>query len=216
MLVYALSYRLATVAMPTSSGEVTRLLDALRDESLRDDVQQDAAFDRLFALVYDELHLQAHRQRAGWANARTLNTTALVHEAYAKLADAEGLSFESRSHLLGVAAKAMRQVLLDYVKAQNALKRGGDRDRVTMADDHAVEDEQSARLFALEDALEQLGAMSPEAARVVECRFLAGMSVEETAEALGISDSTVKRRWRTARAWLHRVLTGSDLDTGET
>ena len=192
--------------MSAAPSEVTRLLDALRDESLRDESLHDASFDRLFALVYDELHRQAHRQRAGWANARTLDTTALVHEAYAKLVGGADLAFESRAHLLAVAAKAMRQVLLDYAKAQRAQKRGGGYDRVTLNEERVAPDEPTSRLFALEAALERLGAMSPEAARIVECRFFGGMSVEETAEALGLSDSTVKRRWRTARAWLYRAL----------
>lgn len=186
--------------MSTTSGEVTRLLEAMRGDA------HDAAFAELFGLVYDELHRQAHRQRAGWHNARTLNTTALVHEAYAKLVDGADVSFESRAHVLAVAGKAMRQILLDYVKAQRAQKRGGDRDRVTLDEGLAVEEDETVRLLALEQALETLHEMSPEAARIVECRFFAGMSVEETAEALGVSASTVKRRWRTARAWLHREL----------
>ena len=186
--------------MPTPSGDVTHLLDALRGD------ESGAAFGELFGLVYDELHRQAHRQRAGWHNARTLNTTALVHEAYAKLVDGADVPFESRAHLLAVSAKAMRQVLLDYVKAQRAQKRGGDRDRVTLDDGLAAVEEETARLFDLEQALDALHTMSPEAARIVECRFFGGMSVEETAEALGLSESTVKRRWRTARAWLRREL----------
>ena len=187
--------------MPPPSGDVTRLLDAMRSDA------DGEAFGELFGLVYDELHRQAHRQRAGWHNARTLNTTALVHEAYAKLVDGADVPFESRSHLLAVAAKAMRQILLDYVKAQRAQKRGGDRDRVTLDDGLAIAEDETVRLLALDQALDTLHAMSPEAARIVECRFFGGMSVEETAEALGVSDSTVKRRWRTARAWLHRELT---------
>ena len=192
-------------AMASSSGEVTRLLDAMHDG--RRPGARDEAFGELFEIVYDELHRQAQRQRAGWHNARTLNTTALVHEAYAKLVEGADVRFESRAHLLAVAAKAMRQILLDYVKAQQAQKRGGDRDRVTLDDGLAVSDEETTQLLALDQALERLQAMSPEAARIVECRFFGGMSVEETAEALGVSESTVKRRWRTARAWLHRELT---------
>jgi RNA polymerase sigma factor (TIGR02999 family) len=187
--------------MATSSGEVTRLLDAMRADD------GDEAFGELFGLVYDELHRQAHRQRAGWYNARTLNTTALVHEAYAKLVDGADVPFESRAHLLAVAAKAMRHILLDYVKARQAQKRGGDRDRVTLDAGLAVSEEETTQLLALEQALERLQEMSAEAARIVECRFFGGMSVEETAEALGVSASTVKRRWRMARAWLHRELT---------
>ncbi len=108
--------------MSASPGEVTLLLGTLHDEA-----QSETALDHLFALLYDELHRQAHRQRAGWAAARTLNTEALVHEAYAKIGGGADLAFESRAHLLAVASKAMRQVLLDYAKAQRAQKRGGDR-----------------------------------------------------------------------------------------
>ncbi len=194
--------------MSSSPGEVTRLLHALGTEA-----PEEAAFGQLFDLVYDELRRQAHRQRAGWASARTLNTTALVHEAYAKLVGGADVAFESRAHLLAVSARAMRQVLLDYAKAQRAQKRGGGRDRVTLLEDGPGlgTDEPTSRLFALEGALARLSVMSEEAARIVECRFFAGMSVEETAAALGLSESTVKRRWRTARAWLYRTLADESL-----
>jgi RNA polymerase sigma factor (TIGR02999 family) len=164
---------------------------------------------RLFGLAYDDLLRHAHRQRLGWAGAHTVNTTALVHEAYEKLAGAADLSFQNRAHFLAVAARAMRQVLLDYAKGQHAQKRGGGRDRVSLGDAELAEVAPEVRvdhLLTLHDALERLSAFNPEGAHVVECRFYGGMTVEETAAALGVSEPTVKRRWRAARAWLHREL----------
>ncbi len=194
--------------LATSSGEVTRLLDEVSGQV---DGVSNAAMDRLFMLVYDELRRQAHRQRGGWMAARTLNTTALVHEAYEKLLGAADVGFSSRAHFMAVAARAMRQILLDYAKAQRAQKRGGDRDRVSLGDFQMAEvapDPGYDRLIALDDALERLRVFNPDGARVVECRFYAGMTVEETAAALGVSEPTGKRRWRTARAWLYRELEG--------
>jgi len=168
-----------------------------------------AALGDLFGVAYDDLHRHAHRQRLGWAGAHTVNTTALVHEAFEKLAGASDVSFQSRAHFLAVAARAMRQVLLDYAKGQHAQKRGGGRDRVSLGDAQLAEAAPEPRLdhlLTLNDSLERLAAFNPEGARVVECRFFGGMSVEETAAALGVSEPTVKRRWRAARAWLHREL----------
>jgi RNA polymerase sigma-70 factor, ECF subfamily len=192
-----------------TSGEVTMLLEEIG----RSDggAGSDGAIDRLFMLVYDELHNQAHRQRAGWVAARTLNTTALVHEAYEKLLGASEVGFKNRAHFLAVSARAMRQILLDYAKSQRAQKRGGDRDRVTLGDFQQAEvapEPEYERIIALDDALNKLKQFNPDGARVVECRFYAGMTVEEAAAALGVSEPTVKRRWRSARAWLHRELEG--------
>jgi len=192
-----------------AASEITQLLEQISSSS--DQAGSSSSMDRLFVLVYEELHNQAHRQRGGWVAARTLNTTALVHEAYEKLMGAADVAFSSRAHFLAVSARAMRQILLDYAKAQRAQKRGGDRDRVSLGDWQQAEVASGPafeRIIALDDALQRLKRFNPEGARVVECRFFAGMTVEEAAEALGVSEPTIKRRWRSARAWLLRELEG--------
>ncbi|OZC01746.1 ECF-type sigma factor [Rubricoccus marinus] len=189
-------------------GDVTRLLDALR----RGEADSDALFRRL----YDELRTLARHHRARWRGNETMNTTALVHEAYFKLlGSVEG--FENRSHVLGVASRAMRQVLVTYAEAQRALKRGGgvpnlSLDEASTADDGSLlSDEQADTISALDEALTRLAKADERAARIVECRFFGGMSVEETSEALGLSVATVGRSWRAARAWLYGELKPSPL-----
>ncbi|MEL6616194.1 MAG: ECF-type sigma factor [Bacteroidota bacterium] len=187
----------------TPAGDVTRLLDALR----RGEADSEALFRRL----YDELRTLAHHHRARWRGNETLNTTALVHEAYFKLIGSVD-DFENRSHVLGVASRAMRQVLVTYAEAQRAQKRGGGVPNLSL--DEAVAgnasglltDEQADTIAALDEALDRLARADERAARVVECRFFGGMTVEETAEALGLSVATVGRSWRAARAWLYGEL----------
>lgn len=163
-----------------------------------------AAFDALFAAVYDELRGLAHvvgRDRAD----RTLSTTEMVHEAYFKLLPSRGTEWEGRQHFLRVAARAMRQLLVDGARRRAVRRREGERLGVGLdpasAAELAPED-----LVTLDDALQRLQVMSPRQASVVECRLFAGLSVEETAAALDISPPTVKRDWRTARAWLTHEL----------
>ncbi|MBA3672356.1 MAG: RNA polymerase subunit sigma [Gemmatimonadaceae bacterium] len=169
------------------------------------------AFDRLVPLVYEELRLVARRQRRRWQGDDTLGTTAIIHEAYLRLADQSAPGWTSRPHFLAVAARAMRQVLLDYAKGRQAAKRGGAQRRVPIEeiDDalHARDDlggEHAEALLAVEEALVRLERDHPPLARLVECRFHGGLTIEDTAEALGISPATVKRRWALAQAWLHR------------
>jgi len=168
------------------------------------------ALDALFPLVYDELTHLAHRQRRQWHGDLTLNTTAIVHEAYLKVADQKRLPAESRAHFFAVASTAMRHILCNYARDRRRQKRGGDAVHLRIEpglDIAAVvelSDDQSEQLEALDAALRHLGASSERAARVVECRFFGGMSVEDTATALGISPRTVKRDWMFARAWLRR------------
>ena len=186
--------------------EVTRLLN---DAASGDQV----AFDRVFEVVYDELHRLARHVRRGKAS-ETLNTTALIHEAYIHLLPSAGLGWEGRSHFMGVAARAMRQVLVRAAEKRTAAKRGGGQ-RPTGLDDGLVADAAGSggagglepeRVVALDEALHRLEERSPRQARTVECRFFAGMSVEETAQALAVSEPTVKRDWRVARAWLAKEL----------
>lgn len=170
------------------------------------------ALDELFPLVYDELCLMAHRQRQGWHGDLTLNTTAVVHEAYLKLVDQKRLPAESRAHFFGVAAKAMRHILCNYTRDKGREKRGGGVQHVSLGpgQDPAARldftEEQSDTLAALDEALQRLEETSERQARIVECRFFGGMSVEDTAAALGISPRTVKREWSFARAWLRREM----------
>ena len=186
--------------MTPDSSEVTQLLDALNRG-------EDDALDRLFPLVYAELRRLAGQVRRG-PSMETLNTTALVHEAYLRLADGALADFEGRSHFLGVAAKAMRHVLVDHARKRHAKKRGGDLARIDLTDAASLAGapERDGAVLALDRALEHLAELDERKARVVECRFFGEMSVEETSAALGISTATVKRDWRMAQAWLYRAL----------
>lgn len=168
------------------------------------------AMEELFPLVYDELHVIAGRQRRRWHGDLTLNTTAIVHEAYLKLADQKTLPANSRAHFFAVAAKAMRHVLCNYARDRQRLKRGGDTVHVSLGETDGISvtsdltDEHARTLSVLDDSLVRLEQIAPRQARVVECRFFGGMGVEDTAAALRISERTVKRDWNFARAWLRR------------
>ncbi|HEX9953156.1 MAG TPA: ECF-type sigma factor [Rubricoccaceae bacterium] len=173
------------------------------------------AAQRLVAAVYDELRAIARSERRGHTH-DTLNTTALVHEAYAKLVDGQALRFNGRGHFFGAAARAMRQVLVDDARARTRLKRGGAERPIALDDapevaaTDAFSDGRSDEVLAIDAALLRFAALDPRAARVVECRYFGGLSVEETAEALGISEATVKRDWTAARLWLFQALSDGD------
>jgi RNA polymerase sigma factor (TIGR02999 family) len=171
------------------------------------------AVDQLFPILYDALRVLAHRQRGRWRDDHTLNTTALLHEAYVKLAGQARVEVDSQDHFLALAATAMRHILCNYARDRHALKRGGGLERVSFEEgavpaSAAADDDGSDTLISLDDALKRLEQLDPRQGRVVECRFFGGMSVEETASAIGISPRTVKRDWAVAQAWLHREMTG--------
>ena len=186
----------------TEPGVVTRLLARASDGDRE-------AVDRLMPILYDELHRIAHLRMRGERSAHTLGTTALVHEAYLELAGLDRMEWRDRAHFLAVAARAMRRVLIDYAVQRGAQKREGARQAVPLddvADFLLAGGHDEHDVLGLDEALTRLAAISERQCRVVECRFFAGMSVEETAEALHMSPATVKRDWTVARAWLHREL----------
>lgn len=185
--------------MGRSSDEITRLLHEMNDGAPE-------AADRLLTLVYDQLRSIAHKQRLRWQGEHTLNTTALVHEAYLRLADGAELDLESRMHLMRVAARAMRYVLLDHARAKKRHKRGGDQQRVGFDEALAVSEQEADRLIALDEALKRLEKHDERHSQIVECRFFAGMTIEETAAVLNLSPATIKRGWKMARAWLYREM----------
>jgi RNA polymerase sigma factor (TIGR02999 family) len=184
---------------------VARLLDDLR-------AGRREALDELFPLVYQELHELAHRQRSAWKGDDTLNTTALVHEAYLKLVDQRRATWDTEAHFLATAAQAIRHILINYARDRRARKRGGGSKQVSLSEQRldggsaspvpAWED----RVVALEEALQRLAGLSQRQCRIVECRFYGGMTVEQTALALGLSTASVTRGWAMARAWLRRDL----------
>jgi RNA polymerase sigma factor (TIGR02999 family) len=192
-------------ATNTGTGTVTRLL--LDFES-----GDKAALEALFPIVYDELRSVAHRQRRNWNGDATMDTTALVHEAYLKLVDVDHLGARSRVHFLRVAAMAMRQILCNYARDQRAAKRGGDAPRVSLdvlgeaAANVNFSDEQAEILSELDEALGRLEQVDQRLAAVVECRFFGGLTIEDTASALDVSVATVKRDWTLARSWLYREM----------
>ena len=165
-----------------------------------------AALDALMPLVYDELRRLARhylqRERAD----HTLQSTALVHEAYARLIGQNSPDWQNRAHFFGVAAQLMRQILVDYARSHRAAKRGGSVCKLPLDDADSHASKADIDVIALDDALQSLAKLDPQQSRVVELRFFDGLSIEETSEVLGISQSTVKRGWNKARVWLYREL----------
>jgi RNA polymerase sigma factor (TIGR02999 family) len=184
----------------SSSHEVTQLLVAWSSGD-------QAALEQLTPLVYQELHRLAkgylHRERPG----HVLQTTALVNEAYMRLIDWKDVKWQNRAHFFGVSAQLMRRILVDFARARQQAKRGGALRQVSFDEAAAVSVEQAAEFIALDEALDQLAAIDPRRARMVELRFFGGLTEEETAEVLKVSPRTVRREWSLARAWLHRELT---------
>lgn len=164
------------------------------------------ALDRVFPLVYEELRRIAHRQLEGERPEHTLGTTALVHEAYLKLVDQTRAQWADRAQFFAVAARAMRRILVDYARRHRALKRGGERVRISLDDPALVADERAETLIALDDALSRLAELDERLSRVVECRFFGGLTEEETAEALAVAARTVRRDWVKAKGWLYQAL----------
>ena len=212
----AVPYRAGTLpVMAAPPTDVTEALDALRAGDA-------AASGRLLQAVYDELRRLAHTQRRHERPDHTLNTTALVHEAYLKLLGPAHGDFESRAHFFGAAARAMRQVLVDYARARHRAKRGSGQPGLPLdaaladapAEPALLTDARAAELLDLDAALERLAALDPRQAHLVECRYFGGLSVEETAEVLGVAPATVKREWRSARAWLYAALKDRPPDSG--
>jgi RNA polymerase sigma factor (TIGR02999 family) len=185
--------------------EITRLLQEHRRGS-RD------ALDRLFPLVYESLHRMAHRALLHERAEHTLGTTALVHEAYLRLVDQERAEWNDRTHFLAIAATAMRRILVDYARRQKRLKRGGERRAVPLEDAMLVAGQRADTLLALDEALGRLAALNERLSRVVEYRFFAGLTVEETAAALQVTARTVERDWQKARAWLYIQLQDEGLE----
>lgn len=186
--------------MPDPS-EVTRILGQMADGD-------PAAMERLLPLVYEELRELARREMRREREGHTLGATAVVHEAYLRLAELDRITWEGRAHFFGAAAMAMRRVLISYARSRNAQKRGAGAVPVPIEDVVLAARERPEEILALDEALTRLEEVNSRQARVVECRFFAGMNIDETAAALGISNATVRRDWALARAWLNRELGG--------
>jgi RNA polymerase sigma factor (TIGR02999 family) len=186
---------------PQSSGITERLHDW-------NDHRRDDSADALLKLAYAELHRQAHRFLRKERRGHTLQTTALVHEAYLKLINQKDVAWESRSHFFAVAATMMRRILIDYAKTKHRIRRGGVNSDLPLENALTISvSETDFDLLALDEALNRLAEKEEKLAKIVELRFFSGLDVIETAEVLGISESTVKRDWAMAKAWLHRELT---------
>jgi RNA polymerase sigma-70 factor (ECF subfamily) len=164
------------------------------------------ALSRLMPLVYDELRRLASRNLRRERPDHTLQTTELVHEAYLELVDQQRANWQNRAQFFAIAAQLMRRILVDYARSHRAAKRGGNHIKLSLDEAAAMSDEKSADLLALDEALDRLATIDPQQSRVVELRVYGGLSVEETAAALGISPRTVKREWSMARAWLYQQL----------
>lgn len=186
--------------MTPSPRSITELLIEWRDGD-------ETALDRLMPLVYEELRRLARyymrRERPG----HTLQTAALVNEAYLRLVDHKGMRWQNRAHFYAVASQAMRRILVDHARSRQYLKRGGGSQIVGLDEAAAVVQKQAVDVVALDDALTDLSAIDPRKSQIVEMRYFGGMTVEETAEVLGLSPVTVMRDWSTAKAWLLRAIT---------
>jgi RNA polymerase sigma factor (TIGR02999 family) len=168
------------------------------------------AVNRLTPIVYDTLRDMASGLMRSERPDHTLQATALVHEAYQKLIDQTRVNWKNRAHFFAVAAQSMRRILVDHARRHGELKQGGGRARLSLDEGLIAEYEQAVDLAALDEALEKLATREPMQVRIVEMRFFTGLSVEETAEVLGMSPSTVEREWRCARVWLHQLLSDDE------
>lgn len=183
-----------------SPQEITRLLVAWGEGD-------ESALAELAPLVHEELHRLAHRYMGGERRGHTLQTTALVNEAYLRLIDWKNVRWQSRAHFFGVSAQLMRRILVDFARERGSGKRGGGSPRVALDEAAVVPGGAGADVIALDEALRSLAELDTRQSRVVELRFFGGLTVEETAEVLKVSPATVERDWSFARAWLHRELT---------
>ncbi len=191
-------------AQATDNAEVSGLLRAWSEGDR-------AALDRLTPIVYDELRRLARRYMRGERTGHSLQTTALVNEAYMRLVDYKSMQWQNRAHFFAVSAQLMRRILVEHARRHN-LKRGGGVQHVSFEDAAEVSGDRAADLGALDDALDALARIDPRKVQVVEMRFFGGLSVEETAEVLKVSPVTVMRDWSTAKAWLYRELAGETND----
>ncbi len=186
--------------MIPKSNEVTQLLVAWGDGD-------QSAFDKLMPLVYDELHTLARRYTARERPEHTLQASALVNEAYVRLIDQRNMRWQNRAQFFGIAATLMRRILVSYARSRHYLKRGGNARPISLDETLIVSEERSLEVVALDDALTALAVMDARKSQIVELRFFGGLSIEETAEVLGVSPGTVMRDWTLAKAWLRREIT---------
>ncbi len=166
------------------------------------------ALDRLTPLVYDELRRIAHRYVQMERSGHTLETTALVNEAYLRLVGGQKIDWQNRAHFFAVTAQVMRHILIDHARKRRYMKRGGEAQQVSFEEANAMTEVRAAELVALDDALDALAKLDPRKSRVVELRYFGGLSLEETADVLEISMMTVRRDWRAAKAWLYKAVMG--------
>ncbi|HMK21794.1 MAG TPA: sigma-70 family RNA polymerase sigma factor [Terriglobales bacterium] len=184
---------------PTSPDQVTQLLVRWRGGDRQ-------ALDALMPMVYDELRRLAHYYLQRERSDHTLQSTALVHEAYMRMLGQKLPDWQNRAHFFGVAARLMRQILVEYARGHQAAKRGGDVCKVTLDEGSLVPQKSDVDVILLDDALQDLAKLDEQQSRIVELRFFAGLSIDDTSEILGISPATVAREWTTARIWLHREI----------
>ena len=189
--------------MPPSPNEVTQLLVAWGNGD-------QSALDQLMPLVYSELHRLAHRHIKKERPGHTLQTSALLNEAFLRLVDQRDVHWQNRAHFFGIAAQMMRRILVDYARSRRYAKRGGDARQVSLDEDLLVARKLSADVVELHDSLNELAKIDERKSKIVELRFFGGLSIEETAEVLGVSPGTVMRDWTLAKAWLRMSMNRSE------
>jgi len=189
-----------------ASHDVTQLLIAWSDGD-------QAARDQLMPVVYEELHRLARNYMSRESPGHTLQTSALVNEAFLRLVDQRNVHWQSRAHFFGIAAQMMRRILVDYARSRSYAKRGGGARRLTLDEGLIVSDERSAEVVAVHEALEELAKFDARKSQIVELRFFGGLSIDETAEVLGVSPGTVMADWTVAKAWLRREISPQAVDT---
>jgi RNA polymerase sigma factor (TIGR02999 family) len=192
--------------MDSSPHDVTQLLLAWGNGN-------QAARDQLMSVVYDELHRMARRYMRREAPGHTLQTSALLNEAFLRLVDQNNVQWQNRAHFFGIAAQMMRRILVDHARSRNYAKRGAGAQAITLDEGLIVSDERSAEVVAVHEALEELSKIDTRKGQIVELRFFGGLSIEETANVLGVSPGTVMRDWTLAKAWLRREMAPQSVES---